>query len=490
MNGKGITGLSSGQISATSTDAVNGSQLYATNTNVTNLTNTVNDITNGTAGLVQQDATSKAITVAKATNGTTVDFTGTAGARQLEGVAAGKADTDAVNLAQLKAAGLNVDTSGAVTNSFVAYDDATKGKITLAGGTAGTSITNVKAGALSAASTDAVNGSQLFATNANVTNVQNTMNNITNGNTGIKYFHVNSSSADSQATSPDGIAIGSTATTSGSSADSTDQIAIGTGAQTSYGKNIAIGGNAKALGGAYDGGYNVALGVEANASVNGVPGTWGHNTAIGAHTSITASNAVALGEGSVANRNSTVSVGSSTQQRQIANMAAGTADTDAVNVSQLKGVTTALGGGAAVNADGTIKAPAYTVQGQTKGDVGSALAAIDTATTGNTTSITNLTNNINSGTVGLVQQDATSKAITVAKGTAGTTVDFTGTAGTRQLKGVSKGTADTDAVNLAQLKAAGLNVDTSGAVTNSFVAYDDATKGKITLAGGAAGTTV
>src|SRR6202000_2717910 len=78
----------------------------------------------------------------------------------------------AVNLAQLKAAGLNVDTSGNVTNSFVAYDDSTMGKVTLAGGTAGTTITNVKAGALSATSTDAVNGAQLYATNQNV--AQNT----------------------------------------------------------------------------------------------------------------------------------------------------------------------------------------------------------------------------------------------------------------------------------------------------------------------------
>ncbi len=57
---------------------------------------------------------------------------------------------------------MSVDTSGNVTNSFVAYDDATKGKVTLAGGTAGTTITNVKAGAVSAASKDAINGSQLY----------------------------------------------------------------------------------------------------------------------------------------------------------------------------------------------------------------------------------------------------------------------------------------------------------------------------------------
>ncbi len=71
--------------------------------------------------------------------------------RQIVNVAAGTQNTDVVNVGQLKAAGVNVDTSGNVTNAFIAYDDATKGKVTLAGGTAGTTITNVKAGAVSSA---------------------------------------------------------------------------------------------------------------------------------------------------------------------------------------------------------------------------------------------------------------------------------------------------------------------------------------------------
>jgi len=73
----------------------------------------------------------------------------------------------------LTAAGLTVDTSGHVTNSFVAYDDSTKGKVTLGGGTAGTTISNLKAGI---GNSDAVAVSQLksagFAldTSGNVTN--------------------------------------------------------------------------------------------------------------------------------------------------------------------------------------------------------------------------------------------------------------------------------------------------------------------------------
>ena len=53
--------------------------------------------------------------------------------------------------------------------------------------------------------------------------------------------------------------------------------------------------------------------------------------------------------------------GSTTTPTKLANVAAGTANTDAVNVSQLKGAADALGGGAAINTDGTFKAPSYTI---------------------------------------------------------------------------------------------------------------------------------
>ncbi|MFW2106410.1 hypothetical protein, partial [Acinetobacter guillouiae] len=72
---------------------------------------------------------------------------------------------DVVNKGQLDAlAGQQTATD----NSAVKYDNATtKDKVTLAG-TAGTTISNVKAGDVSANSTDAINGSQLYTTNQNV----------------------------------------------------------------------------------------------------------------------------------------------------------------------------------------------------------------------------------------------------------------------------------------------------------------------------------
>ncbi|WP_459625035.1 hypothetical protein, partial [Burkholderia sp. 3C] len=49
----------------------------------------------------------------------------------------------------------------------VTYDGPAKDKVTLAGAS-GTTLSNVKAGALTETSTDAVNGAQLFATNKNL----------------------------------------------------------------------------------------------------------------------------------------------------------------------------------------------------------------------------------------------------------------------------------------------------------------------------------
>lgn len=102
--------------------------------------------------------------------GTVADRTSTVavGGRQVVDVAAGTQGTDAVNYAQLKAAGLTTDTSGNATNSFVAYDDTTKVTVTLGGGATGTKLANVAAGTLSESSKDAVNGSQLYATNQKV----------------------------------------------------------------------------------------------------------------------------------------------------------------------------------------------------------------------------------------------------------------------------------------------------------------------------------
>ena len=184
-------GVAAGSVSAASTDAVNGSQLNATNQTVSSLstqvsTNTTNiasntssinainsGLSNGTVGLVQQTFGSPgngSITVGASTGGTSVDFTGTSGARTLTGVAAGTGSTDAVNVGQLTAALANVTSA---TSNAVSYDSSAKTSVTLGGVGATTPVifTNVAPGALTATSTNAVNGSQLFATNQAVSSL-------------------------------------------------------------------------------------------------------------------------------------------------------------------------------------------------------------------------------------------------------------------------------------------------------------------------------
>lgn len=150
--------------------------------------------------------------------------------------------------------------------------------------------------------------------------------------------------------------------------------------------------------------------------------------------------------------------------------------TQAINGGQLNAglgsVAAALGGGATYNsATGSVTAPAYAVQGATYSDIGSALAATNGTITnqgasitnlgnqvaGNTTSITALTN----GTVGLVQQTGGAPGagqITIGAGTGGTSVSVANAAaGTRTITGVAAGAVNatsTDAVNGAQLLAA------------------------------------
>jgi len=84
--------------------------------------------------------------------------------RQITNVAAGTQATDAVNLGQLNAVQALIPTNP------VQYDDATHSTVTL-DGAGGTLVTNVQAGAVTASSTDAVNGSQLFGLQTQVNGI-------------------------------------------------------------------------------------------------------------------------------------------------------------------------------------------------------------------------------------------------------------------------------------------------------------------------------
>ncbi|WP_151691084.1 beta strand repeat-containing protein, partial [Acinetobacter junii] len=236
-SGTTLTNVKAGDVSATSTDAVNGSQLFTTNQkvdqNTTNIAKNTGDIatntsdittlkggfnlqTNGTnVGAIKAGDTvdigvvdpldtnltatktnnnvafalSKNLNLTSVTTGNTVINNAGVTAdkvtvgnvvidkttNQISGVEAGTNTKDAVNKGQLDALAAQ---QAASDNAAVKYDDAAvKDKVTLAGAS-GTTLTNVKAGDVSATSTDAVNGSQLFTTNQKVD--QNTTNIATN----------------------------------------------------------------------------------------------------------------------------------------------------------------------------------------------------------------------------------------------------------------------------------------------------------------------
>ncbi|MGF6772798.1 autotransporter adhesin [Paraburkholderia sp. GAS199] len=206
--------------------------------------------------------------------------------RRLTNVAAGSADTDAVNVSQLKAVEAQTSATAAKVDGAVTYDTANgsvdKNNVTL-GGDGGTVIHNVADGV---ALTDAVNLGQLNAA------VNGAVNNAIG--TAADPFVAADGNRDTEAAQATG----------------THSFAAGASAVASGANSAAVGANSMASG--------------SNA------------TAIGAGANASADNAVALGQGSVADRANTVSVGAVGSERQITNVAAGVQGTDAVNVNQLQ----------------------------------------------------------------------------------------------------------------------------------------------------------
>ncbi|WP_175439663.1 YadA family autotransporter adhesin [Pseudomonas simiae] len=177
-------------------------------------------------------------------------------------------------------------------------------------------ITNVAAGQVNGTSTDAVNGSQLFATNTAVNGVGTTLNNIVSGS-GIKYFHANSTLADSTATGIDSVAIGPQ-----SVSGAAQSLAAGAGASANATGSVALGNlsSVQVLGG-------VALGQGSISDRAIAPSAGLIPVGIGAIRYDT-SDATLLGA---------VSLGKSGQYRQLTNVADGTSSQDAVTLRQLTG---------------------------------------------------------------------------------------------------------------------------------------------------------
>ena len=419
----------------------------------------------------------------------------------------------AVNKGQLDALASDL---AAFDNAAVKYDDAAvKDKVTLAGAT-GTTLTNVKAGDVSATSTDAVNGSQLFTTNQkvdeNTTNIATNTSNIAK-NTG------------------DISTLNTTVTNQG------NQITTNTGDITTLkgGFNLQTNG---ANSGAIKAGDTVDIGVVDPADTNLTATKTGNNVAFALSQDLNLNSVTTnqLQVGSVVVDKSTNTItGLSNKDLNGSDFATqGRAATEEqLKVVENQVVTTqtslvnSLGGGAKVNADGTITGPTYNVAQSTQSNVGDALDALDkaigSAATTSKTTVSNGENIVVNKSKNADGSDnyevSTAKDLTVDSIKAGDTVlnnagisignntvvlNNTGliiaggpsvttqgiNAGNKQITNVAAGTNATDAVNKGQLDTAISNVNNNvNELANNAVKYDDASKDKITL-GGAEGTTL
>ncbi|ONR61903.1 YadA family autotransporter adhesin, partial [Burkholderia cenocepacia] len=397
-----LTGIAAGDVSAASTEAVNGSQLHGVSESVasaigggstvnpdgsisapsftvgdgsggTKVVNSVGDavtnldgrttinegaITNlaaqigsGTLGIVQQDPASGAITVGAASGGSMVNFAGTGGARVLSGVANGVADDDVVTVSQLRATGL-IDYSGKEVGA-VTYDSGLSFDSVTFAGTNGTVLHRVAAGDISATSMDAVNGSQLYALQQEFAQKYGDLSGrVGDLEAGGGSDGGSGSGVGTGTGGPGSIVVGDGADASGSNSS-----AIGQGSVASGNNGSAVGQGAVASGnnGTATGQGAVASGDNSSAFGQGAVASGGSSTAIGQNANASGNNSVALGAGSVADRDNAVSVGSAGAERQITNVAAGTAPTDAVNVQQMNNTVSsarqdAMGGVAAAMA--------------------------------------------------------------------------------------------------------------------------------------------
>ncbi|MDX7950023.1 YadA-like family protein [Lichenihabitans sp. Uapishka_5] len=195
--------------------------------------------------------------------------------------------------------------------------------------------------------------------------------------------------------------------------------------------------------------------------------------ALGTGATATAANSTALGAGSVAARGAVtaydalgllgtqnsageVSVGATGALRQVTNLAAGAADTDAANVGQVRGVSAqlgaataaTLGGGSVYNPLlGTVTLPSFTIRGTVYANVGAALDAVDVAL-GSTTPTTG-------GTAPFVGNNTAARAAPTATGADATAGGYGATATGRNSVALGAGSTDGGQADVVSVGAAG-----------------------------------
>ncbi|EAA3638064.1 TPA_asm: hypothetical protein GB248_02085 [Salmonella enterica subsp. enterica] len=475
-----ITNVAAGELSEESTDAVNGSQLFETNekvdqnttdiaantTNITqnstaieNLNTSVSDINTSITGL-----TDNALLWDEDIGAFSANHGGSTS--KITNVAAGalsEDSTDAVNGSQLYETNQKVDQNTSaiadintsITNlgtDALSWDDE-EGAFSASHGTSGTNkITNVAAGEIASDSTDAVNGSQLYETNMLISQYSESISQlagdtsetyITENGTSVKYIRTNDNGLEGQ----DAYATGNGATAVGY-----DAVASGAG-------SLALGQNSSSIEG------SIALG---SGSTSNRAITTGIR-----ETSVT-SDGVVIGYNTTDRKLlGALSLGTDGESyRQITNVADGSEAQDAVTVRQLQNAIGAV----------TTTPTKYYHANSTEED--SLAVGTDSLAMGAKT-IVNADAGIGIGLNTLVMADAingiaigsnarANHANSIAMGngsqtTRGAQTDYTAynmdtpqnsvgefsvgsKDGQRQITNVAAGSADTDAVNVSQLK--------------------------------------
>ena len=265
--------------------------------------------------------------------------------------------------------------------------DKDNGVFTADHGTETTSkITNVKDGDLTTGSTDAVNGSQLKTTNdavatnttniaTNTTNISNLTETVTNlGEDALKWDKDNgvftAAHGNNTASKITNILDGTVTATSSDAINGSQLYDLSSNIATYFGGNASVNTDGVFTGPTYKIGetnyYNVG---DALAAINS-----SFSTSLG---DALLWDATAGKFSAKHGTNGDASVITDVADGEISD-----SSSDAVNGSQLHGVSSyvvdALGGGAEVNADGTITAPTYTIANADYDNVGDALNAIDT----------------------------------------------------------------------------------------------------------------
>lgn len=317
-NASKITNVAAGDLSTTSTDAVNGSQLNATNILVTQNSQMINQLAGNTSETYIEENGAGINYVRTNDNGLAFNDASASGIGATAVGYNSVAEGDS-SVAIGQGSSSSVDTGIALGSSSVSSRVIVKGSrntsVTENGVVIGYDTTDGELlGALSIGDDgkyrqiiNVADGSEAHDA-VTVRQLQNAIGAV--ATTPTKYFHANSTAEDSLAVGEDSLAMGAKTIVNGNAgigiglntlvlADAINGIAIGSNARANHADSIAMGN--------------------------------GSQTTRGAQTNYTAYNMDAP-QNSVGE----FSVGSEDGQRQITNVAAGSADTDAVNVGQLK----------------------------------------------------------------------------------------------------------------------------------------------------------